>query len=156
MGGLGGVQLRPGAKAGIDQPLPFQPFQAGLVKWSPQALEIGPVRSLFSASLVPGEPGPEKVFLQQVCAGLGAAVRVQVLDPQHHLSSFSLYKQPGQQGAQKISQMHASAGSGSESSPYFRGGMGHKRRSFSYLLSEGNIPSISGRGATHRGRIPWR
>ena len=115
VGRAGGVELRPGAEAGIDQPLGLQALQGRLIQPGPAALLIGAAGAAHARSLVPVQAQPVDVPAHLLPVAGGTAGCVQVLDPQDHPAALLPGAEPGQQAAQDISQMDAAAGRGRES-----------------------------------------
>ena len=108
------MELRPGAEAGIDQPLRLQPIQGGLIERRPLALEIGFVWPRDFRSLVPVQSQPAEIPDHLLRITHGTAGGVQVLDPQDDGSALLPGAEPGQEAAENVPQMNAPAGGGGE------------------------------------------
>ena len=113
MGRRGGVQIRPGAEAGIDQALLPQDFQILLIKRPSIALIIA--LPAFAAALVPVQTQPAQVILYSVGVLPASAGRVQILMAQDDPASGGTGREPGQQTGKGVAQVHPAAGAGSKS-----------------------------------------
>ena len=89
-----------------------QPVKGPAVQRRALALVIGGVGAAPAAALVGRKPQPGQVGFQQVGKGAGAAGGVQVLDAQHHPAAPAFGRQPGQQAAAQVAQVHPPAGAG--------------------------------------------
>ena len=110
VGGAGGVQLAAAAKAGIDEIHSLQLFKGGKVDIAALALVIGAVGAALAAALVPVQAQPRQILLQRIGIHPGTALGVQILDAQHDAPAGAFGRQPRQQTARQIAQMHPPAG----------------------------------------------
>ena len=94
------VQVGPRAEAGIHEPPRRERVEGRPIGLFAVVLEEG--------ALVPGEPQPFEVALHCVDVLPLGALRVQVLDAQHHASALRLRHQPGDQRREHVARMHAS------------------------------------------------
>ena len=112
VGRAGGMELGPGAKAGIHQPHLLQLVITLQIDGGAFALIIGAVGATVRAALIPHQAQPPEILLQLVGIDPGAAGSVQILNPQDNPPALALGGQPGQQAAGQISQMQPPAGAG--------------------------------------------
>ncbi len=112
VGGGGGQALRPGAVAGVDESPLLQLGEGG-------AVDVG-AAALVHRLIVPVEAQPLQVPHHLVAPGLGAPVRVQVLQPEDHPPPLAPGRQPGQQTGPQVAQVHPPAGAGGKAAAHRR------------------------------------
>ena len=109
VGSTGGMELRPGTEAGVDQPLGLQSPQSSLIQRRPPALLIGAAGAADDRSLVPVQSQPPDVPAHLLPIAPRASRDIQILDPQDHSPALLPGAEPSQQAAQNIPQMDAPA-----------------------------------------------
>ena len=109
VGSTGGMELRPGTEAGVDQPLGLQSPQSSLIQRRPPALLIGAAGAADDRSLVPVQSQPLDVPAHLLPIAPRASRDIQILDPQDHSPALLPGAEPSQQAAQNIPQMDAPA-----------------------------------------------
>ena len=114
VGSVGGVELAPGAEAGIEQPLLFQLLQRRTVDLAAPALIK--FRAAVASALVPVQTQPAEIFFHTVAERALTPVGIQILQPQYHCAAAAAHGKPCQQGGPCVAQMHPSAGGRGEAS----------------------------------------
>ena len=109
VGSTGGMELRPGTEAGVDQPLGLQSPQSSLIQRRPPALLIGAAGAADDRSLVPVQSQPLDVPAHLLPIAPRTSRDIQILDPQDHSPALLPGAEPSQQAAQNIPQMDAPA-----------------------------------------------